>query len=106
MDSERIQAAKALVCSVDDCRMGPIVVAHVDPSGDPSGLAIRSDDNQTVPLCEHHAKELEAMGDRDFNRAHSMDLDMAAQVITCRLAEQAALARSEAERVMGGSLAV
>ena len=86
MGNERIVAVEAMACSVEGCRMGPVVAAHVDPSGDPSGNASRSDDTQTVPLCEEHAHELATTSDLAFNRTHCTDLDMAALVISCRVA--------------------
>ena len=60
-------------CSVRGCRRGPIECAHVR-TGTDGGAGMRPSDRWTISLCVFHHREQHRIGERSFERKHSLDL--------------------------------
>ena len=60
-------------CSVRGCRRGPIECAHVR-SGTDGGAGLKPSDKWAISLCEFHHREQHRIGERAFERKHSLDL--------------------------------
>ena len=60
-------------CSVRGCRQRPIECAHVR-SGTNGGMGLKPSDRWAISLCEPHHREQHRLGEKAFERKHSLDL--------------------------------
>jgi hypothetical protein len=60
-------------CSVRGCRRGPIECAHVR-TGTDGGAGLKPSDKWAISLCAFHHREQHRIGEKAFERKHSLDL--------------------------------
>ena len=65
-------------CSIRGCKRTPIECAHVR-SGTGGGIALKPSDRWVISLCEFHHREQHRIGERAFERLHSIDLKLVAE---------------------------
>lgn len=88
---EHLRWIKTHKCLVDDCDDGPIDPHHVGDAAT-AGMALKSDDYLTVPLCRHHhIDEVHGInkGAKWFETEYDLDLREAALWFAERSPDQA-----------------
>ena len=66
----RIEYCRGLQCLVGKNCLGPVDPHHVRNH---TGMGLREDDSQTVPLCRKHHSELHSVGKRTFQARYGLD---------------------------------
>ena len=81
---EHLAFVRSLGCCVPGCTSrGPVHAHHVRTAAN-SGIGVKPDDYETVPLCHVHHDELHRNGARTFAAKHRVDLAAFAKALATK----------------------